>query len=735
MADAAAARVGAAVMRRLAGLLWAGFWLFVLLVGLPAVLVRYVGWPLPEHWPTGADWERWAARPLTRTTVVGAGAVLGWLLWALLVYAVLVELLTRLRRAVGWSGRLRLPALPTPMQATASGMLGAAVFGLPAGTGQTPAEPVAAQPTAAPALPAVDGVPAAVPAQPPAGPAPGDLSPTPGLAHGHPAPRGGVELADGSWVADDTATATVAAAALVWLRRRRRYRPRPPTGAVRDDPDLAPLPATVAAIHDGLHRHQAGDDTDDEPEQPTAEPAGTGPDATSGQPARQPLRPHQLPAGGLGLTGAGAAAAARGLLAAILLTGAGGRPGAGPRVVATAADLAALLGPAPGAVPGLTVVDSLDEALGHLERAVLDRTQSAATRRDHRPADPAGRPTPAGAPAPLVLLAGCPTDPAAARRLAVLLTLAAPLGITGVLLGAWPHGHTWLVDTDGTTHPTDTPEGRGPRLSVLTVTATVDLLALLREAHPVTVDAPTLPAADHRPAPAPVATASRSASPATGAAPGGGVAPARPPLRLTVLGAPAIHRTIGDTAAVPVRRRAAWQVLVFLAVRRDGATSGELAGALWPGLRPHAATGRLYTPISDLRTALRETAGADVIVRDGGHYRLDDRYVDVDLWRLHAAVEDAATALDPAARQRALRTVADAYTGELAAGQHWPWLAMYREAVRRHVIDAYVALATAEPDPDLAAAFLQGALRTDPFNEDLQRRVRGRASAGDPSSR
>jgi DNA-binding SARP family transcriptional activator len=177
------------------------------------------------------------------------------------------------------------------------------------------------------------------------------------------------------------------------------------------------------------------------------------------------------------------------------------------------------------------------------------------------------------------------------------------------------------------------------------------------------------------------------------------------------------------------------QILAFLAVNRDGATSGQLAAALWPGLRPHAATRRLYTPIGVLRATLHKATGTDVIVRDGERYRLDDQHIDVDLWRLHTAVEHAATALQPTDRQRALHTVIDTYTGELAAGQKWPWLAPHREATRRHVVDAYAALAATQPHPTAALTLLQDAIRTDPFNEDLHRRaMRGYAAAGDPTA-
>jgi hypothetical protein len=132
---------GATAVWRLARGLWSLGWLTVLLAGIPAALVYYVGWPLPDHWPARPELEQWVAQPVTRPAIIGTAAVLIWLLWALLVYAVVVEVLVRVRRAVRALRRLRLPPLPTPMQATASGVLGAAVFGLPTGT-TAPAPPV-----------------------------------------------------------------------------------------------------------------------------------------------------------------------------------------------------------------------------------------------------------------------------------------------------------------------------------------------------------------------------------------------------------------------------------------------------------------------------------------------------------------------------------------------------------------------------------------------------------------
>src|SRR6266540_478602 len=307
----------AAVMRRLMGGVWSLGWLAILLVGVPAVLVRYLGWPLPDHWPTRPEWERWVQQPLTRPAVIGGFAVLIWLMWAALVYALLVEVLTRVRRLAGRLRGTRLPPLPTPMQATASGMLGAAVFAMPAGAAHPPTPPAGSPPAAAPGLPAGPVVPAdaveadhcvaaAVDAHPP------DTDPDTAAA------ERGVTLPDGGWVSDQTAHAIASLAAMVWWQRRRRYLPRPPTGAVRDDPDLAPLPPAPAA--------------------------------------------------------------GRGILTAVLVSAGTGPHDNDARLVTTGADLHTLLGPDATVhhdIPGMIVADGLDEAIALLEQHVLARGRAA----------------------------------------------------------------------------------------------------------------------------------------------------------------------------------------------------------------------------------------------------------------------------------------------------------------------------------------------------------------------
>ena len=121
------------------------------------------------------------------------------------------------------------------------------------------------------------------------------------------------------------------------------------------------------------------------------------------------------------------------------------------------------------------------------------------------------------------------------------------------------------------------------------------------------------------------------------------------------------------------------------------------------------------------------------IPRTDERYHIDARHVDVDLWAFNATVDEATTAVQPAEHAAALRNVIALYTGAVADGHSWLWLAPYREATRRHILDAHVALADAEPEPRQALTLIQDAIRLDPYNEDLyQRAIRLHARLASP---
>ncbi|WP_406062958.1 hypothetical protein [Micromonospora sp. NBC_00860] len=639
--------------------------LFVLtlLTGPPIVLLSLIGAPI-QGWPTAAQAREWVQNPLTEQTLTAALTIAAWMVWLLLAYTVTIRVLTRLSATVSW---LRRMPLPTPWQATAGGIAGAAVLG------------VSSHAIAAPPPP---------PTQPVAA---GTLDEA-----GKPKPPDGDVLADagisvtGGWLPRETAEQVSAAAALVWLRRRRSYRPRPPGPPSREDTDLAPLPPTVAAVQAALA------DSTPPPTEPGAASAGS-------PPLDRPTVGEVFPRTGVGLTGLGAQDAARGLLVTSLLAG---RHHPAVSVVATRSVLAGLLGPTAETLarrlPGLAVIDNLGQAAGffsgdHPGRGLGGR-------------DPAHRDTQEGAGPPgptLIVGEASATDDA--ETLASLTTASAVVAV----LGRWSAGQTWQVDPSGRTHHQDGSGSNAPRMCVLTQVTATDLLTVI--AHP-------------DPAPPEPGTSGPSRNPAlAGRSPQWEATAQDHPVRsgndtrrlqLRVLGEPTL---LLDGHPVEIRRTAALQVLVFLAAHPDGADTRQLTDAIWPGLPRRSLTGRLYTTLSDLRATIRSTAGVTLIEHSDDRYRLDPTGVTVDLWHFHHAVRDATIAV--ATDATTWKAVIDAYPGDLAARRTWPWLDPIREATRRHVIDSHAALASASPDAREALAWLQAGIRIDPYNADLHTRA------------
>ncbi|MBN1171055.1 MAG: LysM peptidoglycan-binding domain-containing protein, partial [Micromonosporaceae bacterium] len=584
----------------------------------------------------------------------------------------------------------------------------------PGGTGPTQDEPGPSSSASPPPRPSVS--PSATVTTTPSAPSPAattSTAPLPAAStqvgtpiepHGGAPPAddqdgSGIDLGDHGWVTVEVAAAVAAAAALVWIHRRRRYRSRPPGPAKRDDPDLTPLPRAVAALSHARRTSTTEDDMD--ASEPQTRDAALVTTASIGSHAGKPLGLPDLPALGVGLTGPGSTSAARGLLTSVLSAGGPWAPGAEATIITTADDLRRLLPTAEHAVPELErlhVADSVEHALDEFERHLLLRARLAS--------DTADLVTVLGsdddmAPAPAVFLTTAPIGKLA-TRLAAVLTVGARLALVGTVLGAWPAGQTWHVNADGGTMAGERP---GPRLNVLDPIATVDILDTVHQAHPTDDGLPpaqpwpstpgtranTPLAARQPPTPDPAPSSAATAAPA---------APAMRRLHITVLGKPTVEAIDGDQrTGLRIRRSDGVQILVHLAVNPDGATSDELMALLWPEIRPRHSRGRFHTTISELRHTLAEAVGSDPIARTDERYHLDPSLVEVDLWTLNATIDQAATAVEPAQHVAALRQTIDLYTGAIASGHSWLWLPCYREATRRHIIDAHVALAEGEPEP------------------------------------
>lgn len=214
------------------------------------------------------------------------------------------------------------------------------------------------------------------------------------------------------------------------------------------------------------------------------------------------------------------------------------------------------------------------------------------------------------------------------------------------------------------------------------------------------------------------------------------------PLHLAVLGRLHLHDTTIDTGAgagiasergdligaMAPRQR---EVLVYLALHRDGARREALAAALWPEAPAERPYNSLHATLSQMRRALaKATRGAvrELIVHSDGHYRLDSDLVDVDLWRLR----DTLTASHNAGSTRnagpdriaALRRIPSLYGADLAPDADADWLTGPREALRRDVLDAIATLVQFDgDDPRGVLTWLEHSRTLDPYNEAIYRDI------------
>jgi hypothetical protein len=608
------------------------------LAGPPAVAVWW--WRRSEwDWPSLADAQRWVGEPMSSVALGFGIAAFAAALWLVIVLTIMA-VARRHVRAV-WLRVKRMP-VPSPAQATATSLASVAVFGVPGG---------ALSASAAAIVPVVPETPQSTAVHNPA--ADTSLAQPAGLDRG-------VSLPDRSWLPTETARAIVLVAAVGWLRRRRD---RPVDGTPQEGPDRPASPRAAP--------------------QPTPDPMGKTGDGVPvlGQRIEGPVLVTELPRGGVALTGAGAADAARG----ILVTATSGHGLS--QIVTTRGDVERLVGPHAATIadniPGLHLANDVDgvlrtlDAIRHLSTAVGEH--------------PSG-------PATIVLAhaAHLGTDAASQLRTA----LATTSSVTAVIVDGRGFGASRVIDANGFVRSADS--GAVERWCVLSRATAGDLLLLAAQAVGTT-SPPVTPAEPERP---PTPTDSPT---------GPGDEPCRP--TLTLFGDPTVtYRGI----PVTLQRSAALQAFVFLAVHRNGTTSRELSRAMWPGDPQPSVSARTYTAISELRRSMTKLTGHPIVRRSYERYQIDPAQIEVDLWQLHDAIGEAQ--LGFAQRTAILHRIIDLYTGELAAGKPWPWLNPYREEIRKRVTDAYLALAETAEQSDTLALLIKAA-KANLFSEAFLRQV------------
>ncbi|WP_246281543.1 AfsR/SARP family transcriptional regulator [Fodinicola acaciae] len=311
------------------------------------------------------------------------------------------------------------------------------------------------------------------------------------------------------------------------------------------------------------------------------------------------------------------------------------------------------------------------------------------------------------------------------------------LGVRLIVLATNSTGASCTVAADGlvTTESTGLPQLSGARLGCLPAKHLAELLTRMN-------GQPSESAT-----PIPAARSAEESLPAKGAEDQADVASAPAPpdrtltaankaLRMTVFGRFELHDSTGASLSLPGDK--AVELLVLLALHRDGLALGEVLAALWPDQRHQSARNALSTLLIRLRRHLNLAAGesesspamrdcqavsADwgFILHDRKRYRLDPSKWQVDAWELQGLMTHLVeNRRDVAAAGRALRI----HQGHLdAAGAPADWLADADEAVVAQVTRLLGGVAEhlieANDNGGLAAAIASHLVAMTPDNESL----------------
>ncbi|WP_409496105.1 LysM peptidoglycan-binding domain-containing protein [Amycolatopsis sp. cmx-11-12] len=564
---------------------------------------------------------------------------------------------------------------------------------------------------------------------------------------------GGVSLPGGAFVGLGLAALITLATVTARMRRRRWYRPGRESNA---DPAGLPVVRALRIAHDAATRSLVDDDM---PVPALATPRFDRPVEMNVRDQARAIVRHALPTTpetalgvrdgraialdlartqGLGLTGPGARSAARALIVSLLAQASTDSLDA--TIVIPAAAAHSLLGSSPpDRVPTrLRIVEDMPAAVDVLETELLVRTRSEDIA-GHNPATQ--KPHPSKGNGLLLIVALPSTD--ADRRMHTILETGSHLALAGLILGPWHSGGTLHVTDDGTiktTTPALAGDLTGARLFTLPDSDTLDLLALLEVAEPdhteqlrnrVPADSPVPNVSEYEfstPATGPTAETSTVSTsdddrPAVTRSAGSN---RERPLHLKVLGRLHLTRTNPEPRdfieVLAPRQR---EILVYLALHREGCRRETLSAVLWPDAPADRPYNTFHATLSQLRRGLRratEDDRLDITITQDGYYALNHEIVTVDLWQLQDAL-DASRTSTSTDTITALNGVTELYCGDLAESVDASWIDGPREALRRDVLDAFSGLIRANriDAPEKSLTLLEQARQLDPFNEAIYR--------------
>lgn len=474
-------------------------------------------------------------------------------------------------------------------------------------------------------------------------------------------------------------------------------------------------------------------------EAPTEMHWGTGTDN-----AAVPLDLRTLAAGGLGLTGPGAHAAARAIVVAAAATEGVPPCGIGTVITLTPDTTAELFDTAYlPAVRRIQAADDLADALEAFEERAAERRETL-RRVGLRSAADVQRFKPDYWMQPAVLLTTAPAEAEDRARLAASAAALAKLDLHVIVLGDWPEGATVRVEADGASAASTDGSAaalNGTRAFTLSAAEALEILEQLHRATPVAhpIGQPiatfetTDPAVDE-PVALPTARTEAVTSNATVTE-----RPSGPPVVVEVFNGPGV---VADGCDVSVRFQGKPEtILAFLALHPSGCTVPAIIDAVWEDDDDKRARHILNQNLSTIRGILRAATGQKprMFIGDDprtGLRRFNPGEITTDLARFTGLL-DRVNKTPAAERPTLLESALALYTGPVLPGMDADWTNPTREEARRRAVDGYSELArlTGPDDPERAVHLWDTALELDPVNIELHRKVmRGYHGLGRPDA-
>jgi DNA-binding SARP family transcriptional activator len=207
-------------------------------------------------------------------------------------------------------------------------------------------------------------------------------------------------------------------------------------------------------------------------------------------------------------------------------------------------------------------------------------------------------------------------------------------------------------------------------------------------------------------------------------------------LRFNVMGdAHTDAHSPGPLESLPQKRL---ELLIYLALHREGVLAESVQEALWPGDVETAH--RLHALVCRLRHQLVHLSNEDpsngVICFRSGRYRLNSNVIEVDYWDFQDSLKAARNAVNT---ESLIANLRKAVRHATHPPSNWPpaeWAESWLETIRREASSTLSRLASLLQDrePESSISLLERAIQYDPYNEEIyQRTIRIQARIGRPA--